>query len=125
MSDQGTGISIAWASSFLASILSLAYAGITREPVDLTTFGTTGGKEFTGSDLYDLGELQADIQFAPGTSPPIIANTNETATITWSDSGGTTWAATAFMRSYAPSAELERRNQATVFLRFSGDLTIV
>ena len=125
MSDQGTGVSVTFASGFFGEVTSLSLGGITRQSVDITTFATTGGKEYEGSDLYDLGTLDIEMLFAPGTTPPIIANTRETVTITWSDSSATTWAATAFMSNFAPTAsDAEDRVRASATLQFSGDVTI-
>ena len=70
MSDQGTGITITWGSSYFADIQSLSLSGPSREAIDITTFATTGGREFVASDVYDPGELEAEILLAPGTAPP-------------------------------------------------------
>lgn len=125
MSDQGTGIGVTFASGFFGEITSLALDGISRQAIDITTFATTGGKDYAPSDLYDLGTISIEMLFAPGTAPPIIANTQETVTITWSDSSATTWAATAFMTNFAPNAsDAEDRVRASATIQFSGDLTI-
>jgi hypothetical protein len=126
MSDQGTGITITFDTGFFGTITSMTMSGITRESIDVTTFATSGGKEFVPSDLYDMGSLDIEMLFAPATAPNVLGDAAESCTVTWSDSGATTWAASAFMTNYAPSAtDAEGRNTASASLKFSGDLTIV
>ncbi len=126
MADQGAGISITFASGFFGTITSMSYSGITREAIDITTFAESGGKTYAPSDLYDLGELEIEMLFAPATSPHVLGSAAETCTVTWSNSAGTTWAASAFMTNYAPAAsDSQDRVRASATLKFSGDLTIV
>ena len=124
MADQGTGVSITFASGYFGSILSMTGPGPTRAAIDITTFATTGGKEFVPSDLYDPGELEAEILFAPGTTPHVFGSAAESCTVTWSDSGAATWAMSGFMTACNPTTVLDDRVKATCTLKLSGDVTI-
>jgi hypothetical protein len=125
MADLGTGITITYDTAFFGTITSMSFSGITRQAVDVTTFATTGGKAYIESQLYDLGTLDIEMLLAPGTAPSIVAGGSETCTVTWSDSGTATWAATAFMTNFAPGAsDSEARTTASASLQFTGAVTI-
>ena len=124
MADQGTGVSITFASGYFGSIVSMSLSGPSREAIDITTFATAGGKEFVPSDLYDAGEAEAEILFAPGTTPHVLGSAAEACTITWTDSGAATWGMSAFMTNINAPVALDDRVKATCTLKLSGDITI-
>jgi len=120
--DVGTGTTITFASGFFAEITNVAGPNMTRGNIDTSHMGTTGGKTFKPTDLYDLGEVTVDLAFIPGTTPP-IDDAAETVTITWPD--GSTWAFSGFMTGASPTAPLEDKMTLSATLKASGDITIV
>lgn len=128
MSDKGTGVTVAF-DSYITTIRNASWSGISREVEDVSTTATTGGKDFEVSDLYDPGELSAQILFDPDDVPDILvsgARTPISTVVTWSDAAGTTWTANAFMTALAPSfGDLDTRVVCDVTLKFSGDVAIV
>lgn len=122
MADTGFGITITFDSGFLAEIIDVTLPEQTREPIDTTHTTTTNGiMTFMPSDLIDSGELQVELNFDETASPP-IDSAAETCTITFGSA--TTWAASAFMTSYAPSAPIDDRMTASCTIKFSGAITI-
>lgn len=128
MSDQGSGVAITFDSGFLGAIKSLSWDGITREVIDVTTFATTGGKAFELSELYDAGEIEAEILFDPDDVPKVMvsgAQASESATVTWSDSGGTTWAVGVLASAFSVSAgDAVDRVLASCTLKCTGAITV-
>lgn len=126
MADQGAGVSIAFDSNFLATATSFSWEGLSREPIDVTTLATTGGKVYEPADIYDPGTFSAEILFDPDDAPSIQAlAATETLTVTWTDSGGTTWACSAFMTEFSVNAaDNEDRVRASVQGKFTGAITI-
>lgn len=124
MADQGTGITITFDSSYFASILSMNGPNIERDSIEVTTFATTGGREFVPSDVYDPGSVEAEILLAPGTSPNVVGGAAETCTVTFSNADASTWAATGFMTAINPTAVLNDRVKANCTIKLSGDVTI-
>jgi hypothetical protein len=119
---QGYGITITFASGFLAEILDVKPPAHSRESVELTHAGTTKAKEFEPEKLYDAGEMSVDIAFDPSVSPPIDADP-ETVTITYPD--GSTWAFEGFMTNYEPSVPIgAEQATASVTIKVSGEVTI-
>ena len=105
MADKGAGVSIAFDTNFLANATSFNWSGIERESVDTTTLATTGGMTKEPADLYDPGQWTTEILFDPDDVPSLTAlAASETLTVTLTDTGGTTWAANAFMTSYSFTA---------------------
>ena len=117
--DIGTGITITFASGFLAEILDVTGPGMTREAVNVSHMGTTDAHEFIPVKLVDHGEVSVEIGFAPETEPP-IDDAAETITITWPNSASSEWAFTGFMTNFEPAGPLEDRMTATCTLKASG-----
>ena len=123
MAEIGTGITIAFSSGFFAEVVGLRHTGIERPAIDQSHFGSTNARSFRPGDLYDPGELEVELNFAPGTAPP-FNGAAETCTVTHPDSGTSTWAASAFMTGFEYGAPLEDKQTATARLKFSGEITV-
>lgn len=127
--DVGTGTSLVFGTSgFNAYITNVSGPGITREAIETTHLGTTGGKTFIPGDLYDGGELTLDVMHDPSITVPMLAgNQPETITITYPTpagmSSGATWSFSGFMTNYEPTAPLEDKMTATVTIKLTGNLT--
>lgn len=127
MADQGIGVALAHDSGFYTSVItSLNWSGIERAEIDTTHFGTTGAKTNEPAELYDPGSIDIEGFAAPGTTPAIIAgDAAETATVTWTDAGAATWAASGWMQSFSLDAsEGEERVKFNATIRLSGVITI-
>lgn len=128
--DVGTGASISFGTSgFSAYITEISGPGLTRDPVETTHLGTTGGKTFRPGDLYDGGEVTLSVMHDPSITPPMTSNQQaETITITCPiPSGlttGATWVFSGFMTNYNPTLPLEDKMTASVTIKVTGSLAI-
>ena len=128
VTDEGHGCSITFGTSAFAGVL-LAINGyaFSRPSIETSKMSTTTNHTFMPADLVDRGEIELEFEFDPSLTPP-IASAAETVTITFPVpsglSTGSTWAASAFMTNYAPSAISGQRMPATAPLKVSGAVTI-
>ena len=121
--DIGTGSTLTFAN-FTQELLSLAWSGIERPAIDISHMGTTGGRIFLNGDLYDPGELVAEVHLKSNEAPPITA-TATTLTVTFPGVGtdaGDTWTASAFMLNFEFSDPLEDKMTATATFKCSGSI---
>jgi len=122
--DIGTGTTITFESGFLAEILDVSPPNASREPIPTSHMGTANNAHtFTPAKLVDWGELNCQIGFAPGTSPPITSAASEIV-ITFPNSGASTWTFNGFLTSYEPTDPLENRMEAAVTIKVTGPVTI-
>ena len=120
----GTGTTIAFDSGFLAEILDVTPPGFSRESIPTSHMGTADNAHtFKPAKLTDYGEMTVDIGFDPDADPPINSDA-ETITITFPDSGSTTWAFSGFMTGYEAADPLEGRMTASVTIKATGKVTI-
>lgn len=117
--EIGTGTTITFASGFFAEILDVSPPNASRESIQVSHMGTTDAHTFKPTDLADWGELTVEMGFDPATTVP-ITNAAETVTITFPDSGATTWVFEGFMTGFEPSDPLEDRMTATATIKVSG-----
>ncbi len=120
MAKVGTGISIEFATGFLAEILNVADQNMQRASIDASHMGSSQMEYLPGA-MPDWGQLECEIAFDPVTKPPLEGAT-ETITITYSD--GYKWARSGFMTGFQYQAPLEERMTATASIKFTGDLTV-
>lgn len=122
MARTGYGITITFASGFLAEIIDTTPPEMSRESID-TSHTTTpdGAMTFMPSDLIDYGEAQCELNFDEAASPPIDEDA-ETVVINFPS--GATWTFEGFMTNYAPSAPIDDRMTASVTIKVSGKITI-
>lgn len=122
MADTFFGGSITFSSSFFAEILSVTIPEMTRDAIETTHAGTTGGKRtFIPSDLEDMGEFTVELNLDETTKPP-IDSAAETVTITFAS--GTTWSFTGFMTSAGGSGPIDDRMTGSYTVKISGDVTV-
>lgn len=117
MAAIGTGISITFASGFLAEILE-TNAEFERPEIDTSHTGTTGARSSVPGNLID-GSLECEIAFAPETEPP-WGDAAESVTITMpsAGTGGTsTWVFDGYLSRISWNAPLEERDTATVRIK--------
>lgn len=122
MASTGYGITVTFASGFLAEITGTTPNEITRESID-TTHTTTadGAMTFIPSDLIDYGELSVELNFDEGQTPP-IDSAPESVVINFPS--GTTWTFTGFLTSYSAEAPIDDRMTATATIKATGKITI-
>lgn len=116
----GTGTTIAFDTGFFAEIVGVRWTGIQRGAIDESHMGTTGARVFRPTSLFDPGELEVDLHFAPATRPPI----DDPAASCVVDFGTHTWTANAFMTQFEITDPFEDKMTATGRLKFSGNITI-
>lgn len=126
MADAGTGMAVAYDSSFFGSATSIEWSDITRESIPTSTLATTGGKTFQASETYDPGTMTIEGFIAPGVTPTIISTSaSETATLTFTNADLSTWAATGFIDQYsAQASDADGRVTYTARIKLSGTITI-
>lgn len=128
MADEGSGATVTFGTSaFAASFVSITPDSITREALPTGHLGTTGGESYIPSDGYEPGGVTLQIQHDPDVQPA-FAGVKETVTITYPvPSGknvGATLVSSGFVDDYQPgSAERKSIMEASVHVKFSGDLT--
>jgi hypothetical protein len=121
------GISISFASGFLAKITKVSVGGIEVEDVDITHMATAGAKEFLPGEFPDNGEIEVDLQWKTDTLPP-VGNQPEATVITWpvphSGTTGATWAFDSYLKSFSGEAQIGELMTASATLKVSGDITV-
>ena len=122
MAATGYGITITFASGFLAEITDTTPPEMSREAIDTSHTATpNGAMTFIPSDLIDYGECQVELNFDESESPPITSDA-EAVTITFPS--GTTWSFSGFLTNYSAAAPIDDRMTATATIKVSGAITI-
>lgn len=130
MADEGSGASITFGTSGTTiNATSIQATGVSREALETTHLGTTGGtKTYIPADLKDPGEISVTFRYDPDTQPPIAAA--ETITITYpvpaTKNNGATEASSGFVSSWdAPTLENDTVMDATFSIKRTGPITYV
>jgi hypothetical protein len=121
--DIGTGTTIGF-SSFTMELLSVSWTGIERAAIDTSHMGTTGGRTFIPGDLYDPGEIVADVHLNT-TDNPEIGGAAATLTLTFPAVGtnaADAWTASAFMTGFEFTDPLEDKMTAVATFKCSGSI---
>ena len=120
--DTGFGITITFASGFLAEIIGCTPPAPSREEIDIShSTVPDGAMLFLMSDLINYGELGVEINFKADAVPPIEEDFEPT---TINFPSGTTWAFSGALKEYAPEAPIDDRMTATATIKVSGKITI-
>ena len=137
--NVGTGTTVTfgtpgdtWSTANTATgtyLLGLSWNGISRPVIDITTMATTGGRDFMGGDLYDLGSLTLELLFDPAVVPPMLtaaAAAGGTVSIAWAGGTGPTdiWTGLGHFTDFSINAPLEDRMTATAVFKLTGDSTL-
>ena len=117
--DIGTGTLLSYAG-FTMELLSVNHSGISRQSIDTTHMGTTVARTFMPSDLYDPGEIVAEVHFKTNEAPPITTATS-TLTVTFPDSE--TWLCLAFLQDFDYTDPLEDKMTATATFKAADAIT--
>jgi len=121
MAATGNGATIGYGGSgSIGSVTSISGVGGTRESIDVSHLGTTGGRDFIPSDLVDYGELSIEGHWHGALAP--IASAVETITITIGTTAGSkAWAGSAFCTSWETSAPMDDVVSYSLTLKCTGD----
>lgn len=102
-------------------IIDFDHSGISREAVDVSHLGTTGGKPFLFSDMYDPGELSCTVMWATTADFPPMTGAATTVTVTFSD--GSTFAGSGANTGFQYSGAIGDKCTGQLTVKFSGTLT--
>lgn len=122
MPDIGHGCTVTF-SGFVGVYQEIDGPGLERDAVETTHMTSTSGYREFIPGLIDAGEVTAPLNFDPNTNPP-IASAAGTLTITWpipdGGSTGATWACSAFVTSYKPTAPVDDRMTCEITWKLTG-----
>lgn len=106
---------------------SISWSGIQRgEPADVSHL-LSNAREFVSSEVYDPGEVSAEVQFDPSldfVSAMKSAATNQVVTLVFAN-GGTNlraWSAFGHLQSFEAGATRDEVMTGTVTIKLSGEL---
>lgn len=120
--DTGFGITIEFASGFLAEITDVTLPEHAREKIDVShTVSPDARREYILADLVDSGELEVELNFNPDAVPPIDADFEP---VTVNFPSGTTWAFSGALGKYGGSAPIDDKMTASATLYITGKITI-
>jgi hypothetical protein len=93
-----------------------------REDIDTTYLGTTGGyRTYMPGDLLDGGEFTAVMHWTGAEDPP-TDQAAEVITIDWAGSGKT-WAFSGYMKNCTPAVPLGDKMTAVATFKIAGAIT--
>jgi len=120
--EISTGIVVTFESGFLAEIVDINPAELSRISIPTSHQGTTNDTHtFKPGKLSDPGEFSCDIAFDPETEPPINEAISEIV-VTFANSGVATMTFDGFMTTAAISAPLEDRMMLAVTIKITGPI---
>lgn len=120
--DTGFGITITFASGFFAQIRNVDGPDMSREAINTSHAGTTGGyMTKILADLADGGTIDVDLIFDPDEDPP-IDSAAEPVTIAYPNTA--TWAFSGGLTNFRPTAPYDDLMTATATLTVCGAITV-
>lgn len=128
--DNGTGTTVTFGtSSITANVTAISDTGVSREAIETTHLGTTGGRTYIPGDIYEPGEITLSVQFDPDKNIEVdILRVAETVTITYPLASGqstaSAHASSGFITSYG-NVEVagEALMSAEIVVKKTGALT--
>ncbi len=109
-------------------VTSISWSGIERAVVDASHMLTTGGKEFVASELYDPGEITAEILFDPSVKPWTAITSVDTAqavAVYFADGGANVaaWSAKGYLTAFEAGSQMEDMQTGTITIKVSGSIS--
>ena len=109
-------------------LTGLSWSGIERAVADATHMKTVGGKEFVASEIYDPGEISAEILFDPTIKPfADITNvaTAQVLSVAFAAGGSATalWSAYGYVKGFEAGSQMEDMQTGTVTIKLSGSVS--
>lgn len=128
--DIADGATVSFGSVFSSlKLASVGHSGLSRNTVDASHLGTSGGKEFLASSMYDPGELSCEVHFDPSLRSTIEGaltndSTAQALVITYPNGGTSTyaWSAYGFLTGFDVTANKEELMTATATVKLSGSI---
>jgi len=128
--DIADGATVSFGSVFSSlNLASISHSGVSRNTVDASHLGTSGGKEFLASSMYDPGEISCEVHFDPSLKSTIMSaltndSTAQALTITYPNGGTSTtaWSAYGFLTGFEVTASKEELMTATATVKLSGSI---
>lgn len=118
----------------IAEVKEIGGPSLELETVDVTSHTSPGGwREFVGT-LLNGGEVELTLNFVPtegthdnstGLLADMTARTRRNFQMVFPDVGATTWAFTAFVTGFEPSAAVDGSLDAEVTLQVTGQPTLL
>jgi len=125
MPIKGTGTVITFQSGLLGEILDMQLAGVTRQAIPTSHFGTTGGMTYMPAALYDPGIYTIQAHFDPTDNyQSVMLAAAEAFTVTWTDAAATDHVLSGFTIDMGVAAPFEDRVIVTWQVRITGGLTV-
>lgn len=131
--DVGIGTFISFGSTLGATtgfkLTGLQWSGIERAVADATHMKTVGGKEYVASEVYDPGEVSAEVLFDPSLKAVLADITNPSTTQAFSvafAAGGTStvvWSAYGFVTGFEAGSQMEDIQTGTVTIKLTGSIS--
>lgn len=119
--DTGFGITITFSTGFLAQIRNVDGPDMSRNAINTSHAGTTGGyMTYIFADLVEGGSVDVDLIFDEDAEPP-IDSAPETVTITYP--GGATVAFSGGLTNFRPTAPYDDLMTARATLKVCGAIT--
>jgi hypothetical protein len=118
--DVTTGATLTHAN-FTGSLVSFRITGAGEVTIiDSSYMGTTSWRTYVSGDLKSGGEVSADVLFNPD-SVPTTGGTASNLVIVFQDGAGAdTWTASAILKSFDVTAELEDLLKGTFNFQITG-----
>jgi hypothetical protein len=129
---QGTFINFSGvlgsAATGVYKLTGLSWSGIERAVADATHMLTSGGKEYVASEVYDPGEVSAEVLFDPSVKPwTALTNvaTTQTVEVRFAAGGSATvlWSAYGYVTGFEAGSQMEDMQTGTVTIKLSGSVT--
>jgi hypothetical protein len=129
---QGTFINFSGvlgsAATGVYKLTGLSWSGIERAVADATHMLTSGGKEYVASEVYDPGEVSAEVLFDPSVKPwTALTNvaTTQAVEVRFAAGGTTTvvWSAYGYVTGFEAGSQMEDMQTGTVTIKLSGSVT--
>lgn len=111
----------------VGEVVSIGGPNLSRPMIESTNMDSTA-REFISGGFYDVGTIDVEIQYNPGTTAQdamttaLTAGTQHAFKITWSDTSKAVFE--GFVESFSVTAEMEDRLTASMSIRTTGAVTI-
>ena len=111
----------------IGEVVSIGGPNLSRPMIESTNMDSTA-REFIAGGFYDVGTVDVEIQFNPGTAAQdamttaLTAGTTHGFKITWSDTSTAVF--NGLVESFSGHAEMEDRLTASMTIRTTGAVTI-
>ena len=121
--DIGTGTQLSF-SGFTMELLSVSWSGISRETVNSSHMATTTAHTFLVGDLYDPGEISAEVHLDTTASmESCLTASAQVLTIKFLGDTSDTWSCNAFMTGFEMNVPLEDKMTGSATFKATGAIT--